>query len=105
MDEAGVFHKIPRIDDSRLSEIFAHEVLRFLVGQELLSPEWAERILSWPHFGFNVHSPVRAKTKPEAERVGKYMTRPVHSLERIPLLEPEAKISFRISGNKILYGL
>ena len=27
-----------------------------LVGEELLSPEWAERILSWRHTGFNVHS-------------------------------------------------
>jgi hypothetical protein len=64
-DEAGVFHKIPRIDDSRLAEIFAREVLAMLVRKELLSPEWAERILSWPHSGFNVHSLVRAKTKPE----------------------------------------
>jgi len=39
-----------------------------LVRKELLSPEWAERILSWPHSGFNVHSLVRAKTKIEAER-------------------------------------
>jgi hypothetical protein len=41
---AGVFHKIPRIDDSRLAEIFAREVLAMLVRKELLSPEWAERI-------------------------------------------------------------
>jgi hypothetical protein len=27
VDEAGVFHKIPRIDDSRLAEIFAREAL------------------------------------------------------------------------------
>jgi hypothetical protein len=53
---AGVFHKIPRIDDSRLAEIFARKVLAMLVRKELLSPEWAERILSWPHSGFNVHS-------------------------------------------------
>jgi hypothetical protein len=46
MDEAGVFNKIPRIDDSRPAEIFAREVLSFLVGRELLSSEWAERILS-----------------------------------------------------------
>ena len=31
VDEAGVFHKIPRIDDSRLAEIFAREVLAMLV--------------------------------------------------------------------------
>jgi len=39
VDEAGVFHKIPRIDDSRLAEIFAWEVLSLLVGRGLLSPE------------------------------------------------------------------
>jgi hypothetical protein len=55
VDAAGVFHKIPRIDDSRLAEIFAREVLRLLVGRELLNPEWAKRILSWPHTGFNVY--------------------------------------------------
>ena len=71
-DEAGVFHKIPRIDDTRLAEIFAREVLAMLVRKELLSPEWAVRLLSWRHSGFSVHSLVRAKTKIEAERVGKY---------------------------------
>ena len=69
VDEAGIFHKVPRIDDSRLAELFAHEVLGFLVRKELLSPEWAERILSWRHTGFNVHSRIRAKTKMEAERM------------------------------------
>ena len=95
VDEAGVFHKIPRIDDVRLAEIFAKEVLEFLVRKELLSPEWAERILSWPHTGFNVHSLVRTKTKPEAERVGKYMIRPVLSLERLSFLEQEGKVGYR----------
>ena len=79
VDEAGLFHKIPRIDDSGLAEIFGREVLADLVRKELLSSEWAERILSWRHTGFNVHSRVRAKTKTEAERVGKYMIRPLLS--------------------------
>ena len=91
VDAAGVFHEIPRIDDSRLAEIFAREVLGFLVRKELLSPEWGERILSWRHTGFNVHSLVRTKTKPEAERVGKHMIRPVLSLERLSFLEQRAK--------------
>jgi len=37
VDEAGVFHKIPRIDDSRLAEIFVREVLAMLVRKELWS--------------------------------------------------------------------
>jgi hypothetical protein len=92
---AGVFHKIPRIDDSRLAELFGREVLRLLVGRTLLSSEWAERILSWPHSGFNVHSLVRAKTKPEAERVGKYMIRPILALDRLTLLEAEGQVGYR----------
>jgi len=92
---ADVFQKIPRIDDSRLTEIFAREVLTFLAGREILSPEWAERILSWRHTGFNVHSLVRTKTKPEAERVGKDIIRPLLALERLTFLEPEGKVGYR----------
>jgi len=95
VDVAGVFHKIPGIDDTRLEEIFAREVLRLLVGRKLLSPEWAEKILAWLHSGFNVHSLVRAKTKPEAERIGKYMLRPILALERLTILEGEGKVGDR----------
>jgi hypothetical protein len=95
VDEAGLFHKAPRIDDSRLAELFAREVLADLVHKELLSPEWAERLLSWRHTGFSVHSRVRAKTKTEAERVGKYMCRSLLSLERLSFSEKEGKVSYR----------
>jgi hypothetical protein len=95
MDEAGLFHKIPRIDDSRLAELFGREVLADLVRKELLSPEWAERLLSWRHTGFNVHSRVRAKTKKEAERVGKYMIRPLLSLERLSFNGQQGQVCYR----------
>jgi hypothetical protein len=90
-----IFHKIPRIDDTRLAEIFGREVLADLVRKELLSPEWVERIISWRHTGFNVHSRVRAKTRKEAERVGKYMIRPLLSLERLSLDEKEGRVCYR----------
>ena len=35
-DEAGVFHQIPRIDDSRLAEVFAREVLAMLVRKVMV---------------------------------------------------------------------
>jgi hypothetical protein len=95
VDEAGLFHKISRIDDSRLAELFGREVLADLVGRELLSPEWAKRLLSWRHTGFSVHSLVRAKTRKEAERVGKYMIRPLLSLERLSLDEKEGQVCYR----------
>jgi len=95
VDKAGEFHKVSRIDDSRLAELFAREVLRSLVHKQLLSPEWAERILSWHHTGFNVHSLVRAKTKIEAERVGKYMIRPLLSLERLSFDERTGEVCYQ----------
>jgi hypothetical protein len=95
VDEAGLFHKVPRFNDSRLAEIFAREVLADLVGRELLSPEWADRLLSWRHTGFNVHSRVRAKTRHEAERVGKYMIRPLLSLERFSLDERTGQVRYQ----------
>jgi hypothetical protein len=95
MDQAGVFHRLPHLDDSRLAEIFAREVLRLLVGKGLLSPEWAERILSWRHTGFNVHSQVWARTKTEAERIGKYMVRPILALDRLSFLEREGRVGYR----------
>jgi hypothetical protein len=38
---------------------------------------------------------VRAKTKPEAERVGKYMIRPVLALERLSFQEQVGKVGYR----------
>jgi hypothetical protein len=43
VDESGTFHRIPHLDDSRLAELFCRGVLAFLVGKQLLSPEWAEQ--------------------------------------------------------------
>ncbi|MCX6566916.1 MAG: transposase [Candidatus Aminicenantes bacterium] len=56
-------------------------------------------MLSWPHTDINVHSLVRTKTKVEAERVGKYMIRPLLALERFSFLEPEGKVGYRHGEN------
>jgi hypothetical protein len=99
IDRAGIFHRLPRLDDARLADIFAREILALLVSKGLLSPEWAERILSWRHTGFNIHSRVRARTKAEAERVGKYMVRPILALDRLIFLESEGKVGYRHGRN------
>ena len=80
---------------SILYRVLFHYFDRFLTEHELLSPGWAERLLSWRHTGFNVHSRVRAKTRHEAERVGKYMIRPLLSLERLSLDERQGRVGYR----------
>jgi len=54
-DEAGVFHLVPRIDDSRLEEIFAREVLAFLVRRELLSPDKGQVTVRYYGLYANAH--------------------------------------------------
>jgi hypothetical protein len=54
------------------------------------NPEENSKVLK-RHTGFSVYSRVRAKTKPEAERVGKYMIRPLLALELLFFLEARGK--------------
>ena len=53
------------------------------------------KLLHWRHTGFNVHSKLRAETKSEAERVGKYMIRPVLSLKRLFFDETSGQVRYQ----------
>jgi ribosomal protein S27E len=94
-DPAGEFHHVASFQDSLLAEIFKREVFSLLLRQELISEALVEKIAGWRHSGFSVHSKVKAKTRKEAERVGKYMIRPLLSLERLSLDEKEGKVCYR----------
>jgi len=94
-DKDGRFHHIQSFDDGLIAEFFAREVFALLLREELVSQALVEKILGWRHSGFNVHSRVRAQTKKEAERVGKYMIRPLLSLERLSFEEKEGEVSYR----------
>jgi hypothetical protein len=60
--------------------------------------EWTEwKILGWRHTGFNIHSKVRTKTRSAAERVGKYMIRPLLSLKRLLFDEKAGRVRYQYS--------
>jgi len=94
-DSEGRFHHLAEFQDSLLTEFFSREVFALLLRQELISEAVVEKIAGWRHSGFSVHSKVKVKTKKEAERVGKYMIRPLLSLERLSLDEQEGKVCYR----------
>jgi len=94
-DSGGEFHHVASFQDSLLAEIFKREVFSLLLRQELISEALVEKIEGWRHSGFSVHSKVKAKTRKEAERVGKYMIRPLLPLERLSLDEKEGKVCYR----------
>jgi hypothetical protein len=80
---------------SLLSDSFQAGKCGEMISLELFSQALVEKIAGWRHSGFSVHSKVRAKTKEEAEQVGRYMIRPLLSLERLSFLEKEGKVSYR----------
>jgi ribosomal protein S27E len=94
-DKEGRFHHIHSFDDGVIVEFFSREVFALLLREELVSQALVEKIAGWRHSGFNVHSRVRAQTKKEAERVGKYMIRPLLALKRLSFEEKEGQMSYR----------
>jgi hypothetical protein len=86
---------VPVFNDAALARLFAHEVLAFLVAQDLISHETASKILSWRHTGFNVHSKVRASSLKEAQRVARYMAKPILALGRLAFDEDQGKIIYQ----------
>lgn len=94
-DSEGTFHHVASFQDSLLAEFFSREVFSLLLREELISEAMVEKIAGWRHSGFSVHSKVKARTREEAERVGKYMIRPLLSLERLSLDEREGKVTYR----------
>jgi len=73
----------------------AYEVFLLLLGKQLINRDLVEKILLWQHTGFNVHSKVRAECKEEAERIGKYMIRPILSLRRLSLDEAQGQVVYQ----------
>jgi hypothetical protein len=94
-DSEGRFHHFASFQDSLLVEFFSREVFSLLLRQELISDALVEKIAGWRHSGFSVHSKVRAQTRKEAERVEKYMIRPLLSLERLFFSEKEGRVCYR----------
>ena len=76
-------------------EIFIREVFSLLLRKQLINLTLVQKILRWRHTGFHVHSKVRATSKQEAERVGKYMIRPILSLERLSFDEVQWHVIYQ----------
>ena len=93
-DKEGLFHKVSRFDDALIAEFFAQEVFSLLLQKKLISLELVQKILLWRYTDFKVYSRVRATNKREAERVGKYMIRPLLSLGRLSFDETEGKVCY-----------
>jgi len=72
-----------------------------LLHEGLINLELVQKILRWLHTGFNVHTKVRAKTRKDAESLGKYMIRPILSLQRLSFDETEGRLLYQYDKGKL----
>ena len=94
-DREGLFYSVCRFNDDLLREIFTGEVFSLLLREQLINLTLVQKILRWRHTGFHVHSKVRAISKQEAERVGKYMIRPILSLKRLSFDQAQGQVIYQ----------
>jgi hypothetical protein len=94
-DREGRFHSVSRFNDDFLREIFTREVFSLLLRKQLINLTLIQKVLRWRHTGFHVHSKVRATSKQEAERVGKYMIRPILSLKRLSFDKAQGQVIYQ----------
>jgi len=99
-DEEGHFHHVRTFDDGLIAEFFSREVFSLLLQEELISQEMVEKIAQWRHSGFNVHSKVRAQSRAEAEKLGKYMIQSLLSLQSLSFLERDGRVFYRYGREK-----
>ena len=79
------FQAVKRWEGAVITEIFRWRLLRSLVKKNVITPEIADNMLSWPHSGFNVHA-TTPFTPDDAELVKNrlaYAFRPPVALNRL----------------------
>ncbi len=91
----GTFGRFPHFDASLIERIFRAELLRMLLGKDLICQDIVENLLSWPHTGFSVHGDVKARDRDSAARLGRYMIRCPLVLERLSLDQDTGEVLYR----------
>jgi hypothetical protein len=79
----GTFRHLLYFDSEKVGRLFRAEVLRMLLEKGLIDAETVENILSWPHSGFSTNGSVRAESRDDAARLGRYMIRCPLVLDRL----------------------
>ena len=91
----GTFDRFPSFDVSLIERLFRAELLRVLLGKDLICQDIVDNLLSWRHSGFSVHGDVKAHDRDSAARLGRYMIRCPLVLERLSLDEASGDILYR----------
>ncbi len=79
----GTFRPLVWFHSQHVERLFRAEVLRMLLGKELITEAIVENLLSWRHSGSSAHGAVRVEDRQGAVRLGRYMIRCPIVLKRL----------------------
>lgn len=93
----GASVPIGRVDSGVITQLFQHQVLEMMVSRRRLSREFAQKLRSWQHSGFQVHCSrsVAADQRPALERLAAYLLRPRFAGTRVRYDPDHSHIEYR----------
>jgi hypothetical protein len=89
-------------DSAGLTKLFQHHVLEMLVGQRCLSRDFAAKLRSWHHSGFQawVGGSVSSDDSESLERVSAYIVRPSFAGSRLSDDETTSEVEYQTTKGK-----
>ncbi|MCH7667441.1 MAG: transposase, partial [Acidobacteria bacterium] len=90
----GTFRPLAWFHSRHVERLFRAELLRMLLGKELITEAVVENLLSWRHSGFSVHGAVRVEDR-QRRRAGRYMIRCPVVLKRLSWHADTGEVLYR----------
>ncbi len=91
----GSFRPLAWFHSQHVERLFRAEVLRMLLGKDLITEAIVDNLLSWRHSGFSVHGAVQVEDRAGAVRLGRYMIRCPIVLERLSWEADTGEVLYR----------
>ncbi|MGH9338212.1 MAG: transposase, partial [Acidobacteriota bacterium] len=96
-DRQGNPHPLPLMDSETLARLFQEHVLRMLVSKRQRTREFAQRLRSWRHSGFQVYCgrPVHREDEEALERLSASILRPSFAGTRLHYHAQQGPVRYR----------
>ena len=84
----GAFRPLAWFPSQHVVRLFRAEVLRMLLGKELITEAVVDNLLSWSHSGFSAHGGVRVEDRQRRKAAG-WEAPPKHRAGRMTTSSPD----------------
>ncbi|MFQ5741623.1 MAG: transposase [Acidobacteriota bacterium] len=93
----GSFMSVGEFDQPVLTSLFQHQVLGMLVRERRLSTDFAEKLRTWRHSGFQVYCgrPVQPEDRASIQRLAAYILRPSFAATQVVYDQSSGQVQYQ----------